>query len=140
MNQEQIESIKIMVAKGKRSLTSAEKSIENEDYDFASSRAYYAVFYFMQAILSTEGLTFSKHSASIAEFGRSFIKTGIFPKEYGKYIQNLFKERQEADYDYYANISLEEAEENLRIAREICEKIEVYLNSIISKSAEDHLL
>jgi uncharacterized protein (UPF0332 family) len=132
MNQEQIESIKIIVEKGKRSLNSAERSIKEGDYDFASSRAYYAVFYFMQAVLSTEGLIFSKHSASIAEFGKSFIKTGIFPKEYSRYIQNLFKERQEADYDYYANISLEEAKENLKMAKEVCGKIEVYLNSIIS--------
>ncbi|MEK7395645.1 MAG: HEPN domain-containing protein [Candidatus Poribacteria bacterium] len=84
MNQEEIESIKIIMEKGKRSLSSAERSIEEGDYDFASSRAYYAVFYFMQAVLSTKGMTFSKHSASIAEFGKSFIKTGVFPKEYGK--------------------------------------------------------
>ena len=97
MNQEKIKAIKIILEKGKRTLKSAEKHYEDGDFDFASSKAYYAVFYFMQAVLYTKDFTFSKHSASIAEFGKSFIKTGIFPKEFGKYIQSLFRERQISD-------------------------------------------
>ncbi|RME36131.1 MAG: HEPN domain-containing protein [Thermoflexia bacterium] len=35
-------------------------------YDFAASRAYYAAFYAATALLLSEGLEFSKHSAVIA--------------------------------------------------------------------------
>jgi len=134
VNQEKIKVIKIILEKGKRTLKAAEEHFKNGDYDFASSKAYYAVFYFMQAILYTKDFTFSKHSASIAEFSKSFIKTGIFPKEFGKYIQNLFRERQISDYDFYVKIDLEEAQENLQIARVICEKIENYLDSLLPEN------
>ncbi len=69
-------------------------------YDFASSRAYYAAFYAMQAILLTKDLSFSKHSGVIAAFNRQFIKTGVFPKEFSKLISRLFRERQTGDYEF----------------------------------------
>ena len=47
-------------------------------HDFATSRAYYAMFYVAEALLLGEGLTFSKHSAVIAAFGKSFVKRVAF--------------------------------------------------------------
>ncbi|MEQ8224403.1 MAG: HEPN domain-containing protein [Candidatus Eremiobacterota bacterium] len=43
--------LKLMVSKSIRSLSSAKKSFNEGDYDFASSRAYYAVFYLIEAML-----------------------------------------------------------------------------------------
>ena len=134
MNNEQNEIIRNMIDKGKRALVTADMNFENEDYDFASSKAYYAVFYFTQAALYTKNLVFSKHSANIAEFNRNFVKKGIFPKEFGEYLQRLFKERQIGDYEYSKKIGLEEARENLRIAKIICEKIENYLDSLLPEN------
>jgi uncharacterized protein (UPF0332 family) len=45
-------------------------------YDAAVSRAYYVMFYIAQACLLGDGLTFSKHSAVIGEFGHRFANTG----------------------------------------------------------------
>jgi len=39
----------------------------------------------------------------------------------------------EKDHDFYTEISLEEAEENLRIAREVCEEIEDYLKLVLKE-------
>jgi len=68
VNNEQNEIIRNMIDKGKRALVTADMNFENEDYDFASSKAYYAVFYFTQAALYTKDLVLSKHSANISEF------------------------------------------------------------------------
>jgi uncharacterized protein (UPF0332 family) len=133
VKKEQIDLLVSMVEKGKRALASAEKIFEDGDYDFASSRAYYAVFHFMQAALFTKELVFSKHSANITEFSKIFVKNGIFPKEFGEYVQRLFSERQIGDYSYSQKIDIEEAEDNLRIAREVCEEIEDYLKLVMKE-------
>lgn len=45
-------------------------------YDFAVSRAYYTMFYGAEALLLGRGLSFSKHSAVTAPFGKELVKTG----------------------------------------------------------------
>ena len=49
--------------------------------DFAASRAYYAAFYAATAVLLSEGLELSKHTAVIASIHQRFVKTGKLDKE-----------------------------------------------------------
>jgi len=67
----------------------------------SSSRAYYAVFHIMQAALLTKNLTYKKHSGVISAFSKQFIKTGIFPKEFARYIKSLRSDRETSDYSLY---------------------------------------
>ena len=55
-------------------------------YDFAVSRAYYAMFYVAEAFLLGIGLSFSRHAGVIAAFGERFAKTGIVPVELHRYL------------------------------------------------------
>lgn len=119
--------IRRMLDKSKRALRSANRHIKDRDYDFASSKAYYAVFHLLQALLLIKDLAFSKHSAVIAEFNRNYIKTGVFPQEYSKNMERLFKNRQIGDYDYLPSIDKEDAKTDLGIANSMCEKFEEYL-------------
>lgn len=52
-----------LASKARESLDAAELLFERKFYDFATSRAYYAMFYLAEAALFTKGLSFSKHSA-----------------------------------------------------------------------------
>ena len=96
--QELSEQLKLMIDKSARSLAVAHRLSQENDYDFASSRAYYAAFYGLQAILLTKNLSASKHSGTIRLFNEHFIKTGIFPKAFNKFINQLFRDRQTGDY------------------------------------------
>jgi len=116
-----------MIRKASRSLSAARRHIEEGDYDFASSRAYYAAFYAVEAILLTKQLAFSKHSAAIGAFNRHFVKTGVFPKDFSKYISRLFRERQTGDYEFDLSIEESDAQEDVRIAESILEAITAYL-------------
>lgn len=86
-------------AESNRSINTAKRNLEEGDYDFASSRAYYAAFYAFQAILLSKNLSFSKHSGVISAFNQYFVKTMLFPKHFSKLISRLFRERQIGDYD-----------------------------------------
>ena len=87
-----------LLAKARRSLDNARRSLEAGDADFAASRAYYAMFYAAEAILLSRGLVFSKHAAVIAEFTREFVRSGEFATEYGRALRDAFDERIVADY------------------------------------------
>jgi uncharacterized protein (UPF0332 family) len=64
----------------------------------AVSRAYYAMFYAVLALLATKGLGSSKHSGAIALFDREFVKPGDLPKELSRSLHMAFEHRQQADY------------------------------------------
>lgn len=121
-----------MMRKANRALAAARIHIKAGDYDFASSRAYYAAFYCMEAVLLKRGLVFSKHSGVIAGFAQHFISTGIFPKDFGKRIARLFRERQIGDYEFDISISANDAKEDIRCATVIVQATVTYFkNSVI---------
>ncbi len=123
--------LKAIIQKAHRALASAKTHLEQKDCDFASSKAYYAVFYMMEAVLITKGLSFSKHSAVIAAFNRHFVKQGIFPKQFSKNTKKLMKDREIGDYSYELTISKEEAEKDIACAENIVETIVEYLESFM---------
>ncbi len=121
------EQIKRIINKAKRSIAAGIVLAEGEDYDFASSRIYYAVFYGMEAVLLTQKITSSKHAHVISRFNQYFIKTGAFPKEISKAISRLFRERQVGDYGFYIDLSEAEMGESIKLAQGFLDKVETYL-------------
>lgn len=116
-----------MICKANRALAAARIHIKTGDYDFASSRAYYAAFYSMEAVLLTQGLVFSKHSGVMAGFARHFISTGIFPGDFSRRITRLFRERQIGDYEFDISISAAAAKEDVQHATIIVRAIATHL-------------
>ncbi len=120
------DQIQMIIDKAHRSLSAAHRNFDAGDYDFAASRAYYAVFYSMEAVLLTKNLTFSKHSGIISAFNLHFVKEGYFPKTFGKSINQLFSERQTGDYDLGLSINETDAKTDVEIAEQIVEAIVQY--------------
>jgi uncharacterized protein (UPF0332 family) len=116
-----------MIQKAERSLAAARRHIEQGDYDFGSSRAYYGAFYAMEAALISKGLSFSTHSGIITAFNQHYVKTAILPADFGKGIARLFRERQTADYVFDISIGKEDALRDLEIAERIVEAVAGYL-------------
>jgi len=87
----------------------------------------------LQALLLTKNFVFSKHSGVIAGFSEHFIRNGVFPVQYAKYISRLFRERHIGDYDFISVISREDAEKDYEISTELVSSIKKYLieNSFI---------
>jgi uncharacterized protein (UPF0332 family) len=56
-----------------KSIKGARILFEEGLYGFAVSRAYYAMFYLVTAVLLTKDLNFSKHKAVVATFGQHCI-------------------------------------------------------------------
>lgn len=126
------QQLQAMIEKGERSLRAAKEHLAKGDADFASSKAYYAVFHLMQAALLTKGKTYSKHAGVISGFSEQFIKTGIIPMAFGEGIQRLRKDRELGDYGYQLSVSPQEAEMDVKAASEIAGHLVVYLRSFVA--------
>ncbi|MGK7933913.1 MAG: HEPN domain-containing protein [Microcystaceae cyanobacterium] len=70
------------------------------------------------AFLEGKGLAFSKHSAVIAAFGKYFIKTSDFPKDYHRNLINAEKTRCSADYSTIFTVTREEAQQYISQAED----------------------
>lgn len=100
-----------LIERANRYLRSALLLLQDNDYESAVSRTYYAMFYAAQAVLLTKDLSFSSHKGVISAFGEHFIKTGIFPGAMGRELNRTFSKRQIGDYEYTFVITRSEAEE-----------------------------
>jgi len=90
---------KSFLKQAKENLGAVNELIALGYYGIAISRAYYAAFYSASAILTTEGLEFSKHSSLISAIGRDFIGKYGISKQHHHELTFLFKARQESDYE-----------------------------------------
>lgn len=106
-----------LVEKAKRSVAAAERLLRDGDFDFAVSRAYYAMFYVAQAMLLSREIRRSKHSGVIAAFQETFVKTGEVDRRFFHLLRDGFEDRAEGDYGF-AVISQEQAEAGLEAARQ----------------------
>ncbi|MFB3789136.1 MAG: HEPN domain-containing protein [bacterium] len=107
-----------LIRKASKSLEAAALLLSHGFPGFAVSRAYYSMFYIAQAFLEGEGLSYSKHSATIAGFGKHFVKKGLIPQKYHKYLIHAFEARQEGDYAPHELITPEAASELIQQAME----------------------
>lgn len=99
-----------LLDKARRSLQAAQSLIEQEFYDFAVSRAYYAMFYIAEALLDQEGLSFSSHAALISAFGQYLARPGKVPTEFHRQLIDAQAQRIRADYDLQPDLQQPDAE------------------------------
>lgn len=113
-----MKEIKSLFSRSGRYIKSSRLLIEDKDYESAVSRAYYAMFYAVEALLLSKELSFSSHKAVISAFGEHFVKSGLFKKEFGRAITRAFEKRQLSDYEFTFVITEKEAAELLKETEE----------------------
>lgn len=118
-----------LIKRAQRYLKSAELLLKDGDFESTVSRAYYAMFYAVEAALLTKGLSFSSHKGVISAFGENFVKTSIFPREMSRELNRAFEKRQIGDYEYTFVISENEAKQMLQSGKEFVDKIARWLDT-----------
>ena len=106
----------------------ADHNLADGFYASAINRAYYAVFYAANALLTTQGLSRSKHSAVIAAFRQHFIKPGLIENEYSDIYGRVMDDRHKADYEIIeSTVDPARAQTDLEDARRFVKRVEHYL-------------
>ena len=100
------ERIKRILNEAVQAIDDASYNFEGDRYHVVISRAYYAVFYCIQALLQKERILVKTHRGTHKKFHQLYVKTKIFDLEFGEIVAKLADLRNASDYDYSITISL----------------------------------
>jgi len=133
LNKEEKETlIKYRLERANESVKAAQLLCENKLYIPAMNRIYYSMFYSVQALLILKEKAFSSHSQVKGYFNKEFIKSGIFPKEFGKLFNTVFEYRQKFDYVDLIVPEEELISDYITESKRFIDKISIYLQNKIS--------
>lgn len=111
----------------KETLANAKLCINNCFYRDSVNRSYYAAFYAVRAVLALESIDFKRHKDVMAYFNKTYVASGVFPKELGKKLGRIQMMREDSDYSDFFEASPEDAEKQYATAEMAVLVIEDYL-------------
>lgn len=121
--------------KGRRSLTAAERLFKDRDYDFAASRAYYAMFYVASALLLARGFQVATHAGVLTLFWEHFVKSGEVPATLHQALHRALDTRTVGDYGITETVTEEVARAAMSDARRFVQKLEPLLTNPRKRAA-----
>jgi uncharacterized protein len=86
------------IKKAEESFTAASLMAEHHLLTSAVNRCYYACFYMVDALFTSNHIMAKTHSGARNQFNLHFIKTGMVSVEFGELFSELADLRQEGDY------------------------------------------
>lgn len=101
--------------------------IENQFWNTAVNRMYYACYYAVTALLIKNNIEVSSHAGVRQKFGEHFVKTGVFDRKLAKYFTELFDKRNKGDYNDFFNYEEEVVTRLLPHAKAFVEEIDKLL-------------
>ncbi|GAA4306665.1 HEPN domain-containing protein [Compostibacter hankyongensis] len=113
--------------KSKETLREVDILIDNQYWNTAINRLYYACFYAVGAILVKKGIKTSSHSGVRQKFGELFVKEGKISKELAKHYSELFEKRHKGDYDDFYDFDRETVLRLLPPSRELIKQIGILI-------------
>lgn len=116
--QERIDIVRYRMENAQKTLLEVAVQIENEFYNTAVNRMYYACYYAVCALLIAYKIQTKSHDGARQMFSLHFVKTGIVPKHFGRFYNNLFDERTTGDYDDLFDHDLATCEEYYPMAKD----------------------
>jgi uncharacterized protein (UPF0332 family) len=116
-----------LTEKAKKFLKTAEIALELGDFDSCASRCYYAMFFVAEAALFTKGLSASSHKGVLSLFSQHFVKTGIFPRDMGRLLNDAYDKRIIGDYGVGLMLEAEDVRQLLTDARAFVQTVSEYL-------------
>ena len=99
-----IEEVEKLIEKADHALEVAEQLIAGGYPSDSISKMYYSMFYVTQALLKSNGIEVTKHSAVESALGYHFAKTGKIDTTFHRMFIDARKYREIADYDIQEEI------------------------------------
>lgn len=132
-SEEKISLSDIRFQKAEEMLSDASLNLENKRYKTSANRSYYAAYHGARSLLILKGIDPSTHDGVKTMFSLHFVKNNTLSVEIGKIYQNLISLRNEADYDDFSEITLQEADNALNLARKFVDTLGKIRNIVITE-------
>ncbi len=116
--------IKLQKDKSHRMLAEANDMVQQERWDIAANRYYYACYHMLQGLFISRGLSAKSHDGSLTHLGQDFILTGLIDKKFGRFFARMVQLRHKADYNSIAEVTKNEIMELEPLSKEFVEEVE----------------
>jgi uncharacterized protein (UPF0332 family) len=123
------EATQQLLDKAARAIHAAETLLQADDVEFATGRAYYAMFYVAEALLNEKGLRFRRHSRIHAAFGMQFIKSNLLDAKFHRWLLDAFDQRIQGDYGLETTPTSDDVARMIEQAREFLQEARHYLGT-----------
>lgn len=108
-------------------LDAAKKLFQDNSIRIANNRAYYAIYHAVSAVHALDKKAYKRHKDAISNFNKDYIRTEIFPKEFGRRIVRAEEIRHNSDYSDFYIAKREDAEGLIGTAEELISLIKRYV-------------
>jgi len=115
--------IRFRVEKSHEAFTDAQNIYKSASYNLVVNRLYYAIFYMVSAVLLKYQISGKSHKGIKTVFHVKFVKTGIIPKKTSKIYDELFKMRNDGDYEDFVIYTKEKVEPLFELVPEILSEL-----------------
>jgi uncharacterized protein (UPF0332 family) len=123
------DELRAMLALADEKLRAAGLLLDGGAWADAASRAYYAAFHAVSALLLSKSQSYSSHSQVLGAFNKEFVHPGVFPREFTTLLMRLFEDRQSGDYGAIPGLTESEARQDVTDAQKIVEAVRRFLES-----------
>jgi len=104
-------------------------------FDIANTRAYYAIFHSIRAVLALDNIDFKTHSQAIGYFNKNYLNANFIDRSFGEVIKSASKSRNNSDYEDYYISTLDEAENNIDGAKRFFAAVVKHINTRLESIA-----
>jgi len=111
MREKFIDLARYRLEKAKNTMLDAKRFMGEATQESIVNRIYYAMFYAVNALLITRGLSSSKHSGVRALFNKEIVNKGLIEKQWGEFYSDMFDRRQKGDYKDFVKFEKVDVEE-----------------------------
>lgn len=111
------------IAKARETYDEVDILVQNNLWNTAINRLYYACYYAITALLIANNLSVNTHAGVRQLFGLHFIKTNKVDRELGRRFSELFDLRQSGDYKDFVDYTEEEVNELLEPAKQLIDAV-----------------
>lgn len=126
-DQERQTIVNMEMKKANRTFSDMELCANEQRWEAASNRLYYALFHAVSALLINDGHNVKSHRGTLSMFGQHYVRTGCFSREDGALLSDLVIMRDNADYNLFFEASEEKIAPYIEPTRKLIEKIEAYI-------------
>ena len=120
--------ITALLTRSRSALSEAKLLIDNNYFNAAANRIYYACFYAITALLISNDIKAKTHSGVKQMFGAHFISTGLVSMEAGRLYTEVFEMRQEGDYEFQLFFEAEDVIVLLNPTKQLVTEVEAILS------------
>ena len=134
MQQTKLDLLKYRIERAKQTVDEVKLAFDNNKFNLAENRIYYAIFYIVNALAVLSDFSTSKHITLKGWFNKEFIFRKKLGKELYQIYNNAFGKRQESDYDDFVEFSKDEVKKDFDKMKKFLKALEEFINKEIENS------